>query len=443
MKSKIESRVNLIVLIFYSLPMVAGGAMNMLVSLYLMKYATDALFIAPAAMGTLFLISRIWDAVNDPIFGYLSDRTRSRFGRRKIWIMSSAIPVGVFFYLLWMPPEYLKTFWMGLALIGFYTVFTTLYVPHYSLGAELTSDHHQRHRLYGARAIAENVGIFLAVGVLQALPDTSLARLRIPWVMFLVAAVSVVFILAMNFFVHEKSRPQGKSESFLSAATSVFQNRHARLILIAGFFGQFGAAIIFGMTLYFAEYVMLAPSAGNLVVGIFIICASATIPVWIYLLKHFEKKTIWIASNLILAMCFALTFTLESNNLGTLYLISIFAGAASGSILFVHPSALADTIDYEELMSSKKSQGIYFAIFTFVNKSAMALAAMTIGWMLEFGNFAPNVKQGEDSLLFIRITYAFFPVAGFVIAAALLTFYSLGREEHSKIRREIARRSQP
>ncbi|MDH4261483.1 MAG: MFS transporter [Spirochaetia bacterium] len=440
MKKKIENNITLTVLIFYSLPMVAGGLMNMLVSFYLMKFSTDALLIAPAAMGLLFLISRIWDAVNDPIVGYLSDHTNSRFGRRKIWILSSAVPVGVFFYLLWMPPAYLKTFWMGFALIGFYTVFTTLYVPHYSLGAELTSDHHTRHRVYGARAIAENLGIFLAVGVLQLLPDTSYARMRTPWIMFIVAVISIAFIVSMHFFVKEDSSHKPKPESFIHSATSVFKNPHARLILIAGFFGQLGAAVIFGMTLYFAEYVLLSPSSGNVVVGIFILCASASVPVWIYLLKHFEKKTIWISSNLILAMCFAMTFTLTKENISTLYLISIFAGTASGSILFIHPSALADTIDYEELMSSKKSQGIYFAIFTFVNKSAMAIGAMAIGLMLSFGDFKPNLPQTDQSLFFIRITYALFPPVSFIIAAVLLTFYSLSREEHTRIRNEISKR---
>ena len=412
----------------------------MLVSLFLMKFATDALLISPAVMGFLFMISRIWDAAFDPVVGHLSDHTVSRFGRRKIWILLSAFPVSAMFYLLWMPPEYLRSFWMGCALFGFYTLFTTLYVPHYSLGAELTSDHHARHRVYGARAIAENLGIFLAVGVLQLMPGTEIARLRVPWVMLIVAACCIVFILSMHFFVREDNSYKPESESFLKSALGVFKNHHARLILFAGFFSQFGAAVIFGMTLYFAEYVMESASSGGAVVGIFIICASVSVPAWIFLLKHFEKKTIWIVSNIILSVCFALTFTLEKGDLNILYLVSVIAGTASGSILFIHPSALADTIDYEELMSGKKSQGIYFAIFTFVNKSAMALAGMAFGFMLSLGGFQPNVGQSESSLLFIRITYAFFPLASFLITAVLLTYYSLSKEEHKRVRHEIQKK---
>ena len=441
MKKKLKNHISWYVIIFYSMPMAAGGMMNMLVALYLMKYATDALLIAPAIMGMLFLISRIWDAAIDPVVGYLSDHTHSRFGRRKIWIISSAIPLAVLFYFLWMPPGILASLFMGVALVGFYTAYTTLYVPHYSLGAEISSDHHNRHRIYGARAVFENLGIFLAVGVLQLLPDTSIARMRAPWIMFIVAAASIVFILSLHFFVHENKTHKTPADNFIRSAMSVFKNHHARLILLAGFFGQFGAAIIFGMTLYYAEYVMLNPSAGNLVVGFFIIFASVSVPGWIYLLKHFEKKTIWIASNIILAMCFAMTFTLVPGNLNTLYLIAAFAGTATGSILFIHPSALADTIDYEELMSSKKSQGIYFAIFTFINKSAMALAGMISGFMLSLGGFQPNIPQSENSLFFIKITYSLLPMASFLVAAFLLTFYTLDREEHERIRHEISKKN--
>ncbi|MDH4199381.1 MAG: MFS transporter [Spirochaetia bacterium] len=430
-------KISLPAIIFYSLPMAGGGAMNMLIALYLMKYSTDALFIAPAIMGLLFFVSKTWDAINDPIFGYLSDHTRSRFGRRKIWILGSAIPLGVFFYLLWMPSERFIVLWMAVSLIAFYTFFTTLYVPHYSLGAELSPDYNERHRIYGARAIAENFGIFAAVGVMQLIPDTASARLNVPWLMFIVAAVSVVLIFSMHFFVNENGAYQPESTSFIESTLGVFRNPHARLILIAGFFGQLGAAIIFGMTLYFAEYVMQASSSGNFVIGLFIVCASFTVPVWIFLLKRFEKKTIWIMANIILGICFATTYTLGKEDLNTLYLISIFAGSASGSILFIHPSALADAVDYEELMSGKKSQGMYFSIFTFVNKSSMAVAAMITGAMLSVGGFQPNIIQTESALFYIRITYAFFPLAAFIVAAILLTYYSLNKEEHSRIREAI------
>jgi Na+/melibiose symporter-like transporter len=435
-----KKNISIISLIFYSLPMIAGGAMNMLIALYLMKYSTDALLIAPAVMGSLFLISRIWDAVNDPIIGFLSDHTPSRYNRRKIWILLSALPVGITFYFLWMPPEPIKEMFMGIALMAFYTFFTTLYVPHYSLGAELSSVDSDRHKIYGIRAVAENIGIFAAVGVMLLIPVTSQARAEAPMLMFIVAIVSIILVASMHFFVKEEKHQKIPQAGFIKSFSSVFKNSHARLILTAGFFGQFGAAVIFTMTLYFAEYVIKVPDAGNLVVGIFIISASITIPLWIFLLKHFEKKTIWIGANLVLAMCFALTFTLHEGNIDTLYLIAAFAGAASGSILFIHPSALADTIDYEELLSGHKSQGMYFSIFTFINKTAMGMAAFVIGRMLKLGEFQPNIDQSEDSLFFIKFTYAFIPAISFSIASVLLTFYSLNRESHQNIRMELDKR---
>ena len=101
-------RLPLSVILTYCLPTVGCGFMFLLVGLYLMKFATDVLLIAPAAMGTIFGLSRIWDAISDPIAGYLSDRTSHRSGRRRPWIFVSMLPIGLAYWMLWSPPEALS-----------------------------------------------------------------------------------------------------------------------------------------------------------------------------------------------------------------------------------------------------------------------------------------------------------------------------------------------
>ena len=113
--------------------------MYLLLSLYVMKFATDILLIAPAVMGAIYSLSRIWDAVSDPLVGYLSDRTQTRLGRRRTWMLASCIPIGAGFYMVFSPPVDLSStglmVWMGVAVIGFYSAMTLFYVPHLSLGA--------------------------------------------------------------------------------------------------------------------------------------------------------------------------------------------------------------------------------------------------------------------------------------------------------------------
>jgi Na+/melibiose symporter-like transporter len=141
--------------------------MGLMLSLYVMKFATDVLLIAPAVMGLIFSVSRIWDAISDPLAGYLSDRTRTSWGRRRIWLAASILPTGFTFYMVFAPPAELSGAalegWMALAIIGFYSALTILLVPHLALGAELSSDYHERSRLFGMRHAFFTSGSILAL----------------------------------------------------------------------------------------------------------------------------------------------------------------------------------------------------------------------------------------------------------------------------------------
>jgi len=137
----------------YAAPGIGFRMMGFLFGTYLMKFATDVLLIAPAAMGALIAASRLWDAVSDPLVGYLSDRTQSRFGRRRVWLYCSAIPMALGMVMMWSPPSVLEGIqliaWMALALWIYETASTAFFVPHGALGVELTPNFHERTRMYG------------------------------------------------------------------------------------------------------------------------------------------------------------------------------------------------------------------------------------------------------------------------------------------------------
>ena len=117
------SKISTAQLTVYGAPMLAAGFMGTLLSLYLLKFATDVLQIPPGVMGLLLGLAFVWDALTDPVAGFLSDRTRSRFGRRRVWMLASAVPVGLFCFALWSPPRGLEggalVAWLGLCLLGF------------------------------------------------------------------------------------------------------------------------------------------------------------------------------------------------------------------------------------------------------------------------------------------------------------------------------------
>jgi len=426
-------------IIIYGLPMIGGGAISFLIASYLMKYSTDALLIDSLAISSFLFISRIWDAVNDPLCGYLSDRTQSRFGKRKVWILSSSLPIAILFFLLWIPVFQVQEIFMGVTLILFFTAFTALYVPHYSLGAELSHDYKERNRIYGTRAIMENIGTFVGVAAVTLLPDTETARSNAPILMFGVAMITLVTIVVMSVFTHEEENKTSSISGPFTAFGGVLKNHYTRIVLTAGFFGQLGAYIILPFTLYFTEYVLNQPTQGNQIIAIFIISATIAIPVWIYLLNHFDKKHVWLTANLILAAIFGSTWLLGSESINLLKGLAAIGGIAAGAILFINPAALADTIDYGETQTGEKNQGAYFSVFTFVNKTAMALAFVIIGVILKAGGYEPNIPQNDTSLLFIRLTYSAGIALTFVAAAIALVYYKLDRTAHQQIRENLNR----
>lgn len=117
----------------FGAPAVGAGYMYLMLSLYVMKFSTDVLLIAPVVMGAIFSLSRIWDAISDPLAGYLSDRTSGLLGRRRTWILASLIPIALGFYAVFAPPAYLEqedqNLWMAIAILGFYSAMTLFFVP--------------------------------------------------------------------------------------------------------------------------------------------------------------------------------------------------------------------------------------------------------------------------------------------------------------------------
>ena len=163
-----DDRLPLATIWAYCLPTAGFGFMGLLFSIWLMKFSTDVLLVAPAAMGLLLGLGRLWEGISEPVAGYLSDRSTALRGRRRSWMYVSAIPVAITTVMLWAPPWGLEglalILWLGFALLVYETAMTAFLVPHGALGLELTQKYHERTRLFGYRHAISAVGLFLGIG---------------------------------------------------------------------------------------------------------------------------------------------------------------------------------------------------------------------------------------------------------------------------------------
>jgi len=409
--------------------------MSFLTANYLMKYSTDILQISPGAMGVIFLVSRFWDAINDPLCGYLSDHTQSRLGRRKVWILFSSLPIAVFFVMMWQSPEFLsergKIFWMAVSVLVFFTAITALYIPHYSLGAELSEDFNEHSKIFGWRAVFENMGNFLGVAVMIFLTSSLDTKKDAVYIMSVIAAAAIFLPVFMVYSLKGGETVKNKVKSnFMGEFKSVFKNVHAKIVLLTGFFTQSAAVFIMGSSLYYAQYVLKNKETGNYIIAVFMISATIFIPLWVKISKKFGKKNIFVFSQIILSVGFFLLFFLSFMPVEFILLLSAVMGFFGGCVLVIHPSMLADTINYDAHKTGENKEGIYFSFFTFINKTAMALAAFLILVTLEFSGFIPNVEQTAGAALAIRALFCLAPAVLFLAGALVLRSYRLVREEY-------------
>jgi GPH family glycoside/pentoside/hexuronide:cation symporter len=438
------------VIFTYCLPTVGCGFMFLLIGLYLMKFATDVLLIAPATMGTIFGLSRIWDAVSDPIAGYLSDRTHHRFGRRRPWILASLIPIGLAYWMAWSPPASLSgtplTIWMAVGIFGFYSAMTIFIVPHMSLGAELTSDYHDRSRIFGIRHIGWGAGSILALAgmavLIQAEAVSSDASRETATRLAIGTALATAALIGWAALrLRERPEFQGRgAEHPFAAFADVWKNAHARLLLIVTLVENLGGATIGILTLYIAQYVVGAPELAPVFILCYMIPSIASVPLWVPISRRVGKKQLWMGSMILTACSFGGMFFLGEGDKLLISVLAISAGVAAGAGGTIAPSIQADVIDYDEYRTGERKEGAYFAAWNFVFKAAYGVTLMLTGYVLDFSGFEPNVEQTEDVKLALRSLYGLFPFTCYLAAALLFARFSLDESEHDRIRATLAER---
>ncbi len=438
----------------YAAPGIGFKVMGLLFATYLMKFATDVLLIAPAIMGGLIAASRLWDAVSDPLAGYLSDRTQSRFGRRRIWLYCSAIPMGLGLIMMWSPPTLLEgmqlVIWMALALWVYETASTAFFVPYGALGAELTPNYHERTRFFGYVHMIGAAGSFIGLLFVYLLADAEDKR-AMAFTLSMIAGISVTsLVLISTYYLPERADFQGKAVSNpFRAMVDIVRNPHALILLVVVGIETFGAASIGLLVPYMVDYVIpedKLPFSKAIyfpaVLAIYTIPQFLFAPLWIKLSNIVGKKRLWGLSLWATAAIFVgYYYSLEAPAL--IWVLSFLLGLASGVGSVIYPSIQADVIDYDEYLTGERKEGIYLAALNLVKKSAASVTALVTGVVLQWVGFEPNAAQSVETQEALRALFALLPAACYVFGAIVFLRFALTEDEHSHVRSSIELRREP
>jgi Na+/melibiose symporter-like transporter len=444
-------RLRLVDLILYALPGMGANFLFSLVLVMYMNFATDVLGVAASAVGAIFLACKVWDAISDPVVGRLSDRTSTKLGRRKSWLLASSVPLAITGLAMWAPPRSLDevqlVVWISVSVFAFYTAYTLFDVPHMALGAELTFDARDRNRVFGVRQLFRTFGLFAAFGLgAAALEDQSQARDNARWMALAVGVFAAVTIwIAVSLLPKEPEGHQGRGgESPFRAMRDVWQNPHARLLLFVFFIEQLGLGGIGVLVPYAVRYVILQPDMISEILSIYVVSTVVSIPIWVWLGNRNDKRRLWLIAMFMGGVGFGLLILIGENTVGTIVVACILAGASSGCGPTLGQAIKADVIDWDEYHTGERKEGAYFAAWSFTSKLATGLMLGVVGFSLDFSGFDPTLPaQSELTQWTIRFLMGGVAMVGFAFGIMAFRHFALGPKEHQRIRAAIDRGETP
>jgi len=429
----------------FTLSRVAYSIMGVMFAVYLMKYATDVLLIAPATMGILLAAARLWDAVTDPLVGYLSDRTRSPIGRRRIWLYGSALPVAMGIVMIWSPPDSLEGIylvaWMAVALLVYETASTAFVIPHGALGMELTPDYHERTRLFGYVHMIGFIGSLLGMAALQLMTMADDKR-GFAHDLSIAAAITVFAVVVITTrLLPERQTHQGRGHtSVLRSVTDVFRNPHARLLLAVFAIEVYGMASIMTLTPYLVAYVFPLEALLVAVMMTWALPQVVFTPFWMWLARRVGKQRAWTAALLLSTGPFIGFYFLAEAGI-TFWILTFLCGFLAGCGSVVQPAIQADVVDYDELTTGDRKEGAYLAVWNLVRKCSASLCALITGLVLQYAGFEPNQIQSDDTIGAIRAIFGLLPAACYLVGGLLFMRFSFNEAEHKAARAIIDRRA--
>jgi GPH family glycoside/pentoside/hexuronide:cation symporter len=432
--------------LLYGIGDTGNALVNSSVQFFLLIFYTDAALLPAAVVGSALFFAKFWDAVNDPLFGWLSDRTTSRrFGKRRGFMILGAIPLALSIMLLWFVPGGVSGmgvfFWVLLTFILFDTLWTLTNVPYYSLTGELTDDYDERASLTTYRMAlavpAYLVGVALTPA-LVALFATKRAGYGAVGIIYGVIAAAVLLIAAAG--LRERPQVAGRRDETpaVRAFLLTFSNRPFVRLLVAYLILNTAFAFVKTLMAFYLTYQLGMEAETPLVMGLLLICVVLALFPWKMIAERWNKGPAYAAGMAIGGLAVAATFLLPRGPTPLIYAVAAVAGIGFGS-QWVFPWAMVpDVVDYDRLRSGEQRTGMYFGVWGLATKVSEAFALAASGWILALFHYVPNAAQTEQTLLGIRLFFGPIPAALMLLCLPLLIWYPITRASHREIRERLA-----
>lgn len=409
------------------------------VGFYLLYYFTDVLGIPASIAGTLILVAGLWDALSDPLMGFLAERTKTRFGHYRPFLIVGAVPLALSFLFLFSLAELYGpnvSVWLaGAALIVFRTCYTVVSIPYSALGARLTDVSADRTRLSGVRMYGGMLG-GLTVVYMARLIRSEIAD---PAAFMLIALISGILILVFLWACFASTseaaghRTRGQPARSLGQLLTTLQQNKAFLVLFLAMIGVTVAnSFIFKTVLYLFEYDFKDRNAGNNALLIMTIAPLITIPFWSSFALRFGKRLTWRVGCLITAIgCLVLALDISKYLLVAYVTYAVLTlGLTAFAVLLW--SMLPDVIDHGEYLTGVRNESVLIGIVSSSQKASIAGSAFCLGLLLEAIGYQADASQTAETLTGLRVIISWIPAAAIMLSALVMVWYPISKESHAR-----------
>ena len=458
--------------------------------IFQLGFYTDVFGITAAAAGTLLLVGRFWDAVFDPFMGVIADRTNTRWGKFRPWVLWSAVPFAIMFVLAFTTPDFSasgKLVYAYITYILLMTVYSVNNLPYSALNGVITGDVNERTSLSSFRFFFAMSASFLVQGLtLPLVAKFGQGNVAHGWTMTIgmFALLGVIFFVITFFSVRERIHPDPKQKSSPKQDfADLLKNAPWKSMFVLTLFlfitlALWGSAMFYYFTYYadkdslfgFLQSLGLVTSTGveswwhgllsafglvavadrsnvtsvgfslfnmsGQLVTILGVLASKT------LAMRFGKKAVFLVGLSLTTVFTALFIIVPANAIGLVFILNILKSLAYGPTIPLLWSMMADVADFSEWRQHRRATGVVFAGIVFALKAGLGLGGAICGWFLSMYGYVPNAIQSGEALLGIRMTASIYPAITFLIGVIALSFYGISRTLNVQIQNELAERRQ-
>jgi len=403
-----------------------------MVGFWLLFFYTDVYGISAAAAGTIMLIARFWDMAIDPVIGVVSDRTNTRWGKFRPYILFGAVPYAVLAVLTFTTPDFGevgKIIYAGATYVLLMTAYAFINLPYSALGAVMTDDTYERAGLNTYRFIAGFGGQFIVTGLALTLAEFFGGGDKaqgFQYTLFLFAALSLIFFFITFKTTRERVQPpKDQKNSIKEDVKNLFNNKAWVILAIVGIVSFVMFAMQNAAIAYYFKYYLGRENNVQLFNVIGTVALIVALPLSKPLAKRFGNKRVFIGSSLISGLFFMLIYLPGVNDLTTIYVFNIIAKMAYAPAVPLLWTMIADAADFGEWKTGRRATGLYFSAAVFAQKAGWGIGAAVAGWILAISQFVPNVEQTDTAITGIKLLVSVIPGILYMSCALFMLFYKI------------------